>query len=96
MVSDSKMNQDIIALRKGMIAELETVNEYTKLLNECTDEGTKALFKSIINEELVHVGEFQYGIDRLCNCQKTNIEKGISEAKLTTGDVKESISLLEL
>lgn len=74
------MNKNVCALRKGMIAELDTVNEYLKLMHECDDEITKKIFKSIIEEELIHVGEFEAGIDRLCPTQKDKIMEGMIEA----------------
>lgn len=72
---------DIINLRKGMIAELDTVNVYTQLMEECKDAKVKELFADIIKEELVHVGEFQRGIDSLCPIQRECIEEGIEEAE---------------
>lgn len=73
------MNKNVCALRRGMIAELETVNEYAKLMADCDDEATKKIFKSIIEEELIHVGEFEAGIDRLCSLQKEKILEGLVE-----------------
>lgn len=87
MGGDSSLNIDVINLRKGMIAELDTVNEYVKMMDECTDEHAKEVFKSIIEEELVHVGEFEEAINRICPIQQIKITDGIMEAS-TIGDPK--------
>lgn len=72
--------KDICLLRKGMIAELETVNDYRKMQEECESEEAKQIFADIIDEELIHVGEFMATIDRLCPHQDQKISEGKKEA----------------
>ena len=82
------MVDDVCALRKGMIAELETVNDYKELMKDCTDHDVKRLFESIIGEELVHVGEFQYMIEKLCSFSKEKVQEGMKEAEeFTSADM---------
>lgn len=79
---------DVCALRKGMIAELDTVNQYKELMKDCKDPEVKRLFESIIGEELVHVGEFQYMVEKLCSFSKEKIQEGKEEAEaFTSGDM---------
>lgn len=72
---------DVCLLRKGMIGELETINTYKKLLDEATDAKTKKLFESIIEEEMVHVGEFQYLINYYCDLNRAKVAEGEEEAR---------------
>lgn len=76
------MNQIICALRKGQIAELETINEYRKLQACCKDnEKAYKIFDEIIDDELNHVGNFEEIIAILCPKTQEKINKGKIEAR---------------
>lgn len=51
--------------RISMIAELDAVNLYEKLALLATDKDLVEILKDIANEEKVHVGEFEYLLEKL-------------------------------
>lgn len=71
--------KDVCLLRKGLIGELETINTYRKLLLEAESEDVKKVFTSIIEEEMVHCGEFRAMIERLCSTTAMKEKEGFKE-----------------
>lgn len=51
--------------RISMISELDAVNLYESLALQATDKDLIDILKDIANEEKVHVGEFEYILEKL-------------------------------
>ena len=75
------MSKDACFMRQGMIDELDTVNKYRKMMLECESPECKKVFASIIEEEMVHVGEFQFMLEHLCSMSEDKINEGKEEAR---------------
>lgn len=75
------MSKDACFMRQGMIDELDTVNKYRKMMLECESPECKKLFASIIEEEMVHVGEFQFMLEHICTMSADKIIAGKEEAR---------------
>lgn len=72
---------DIQFLRESIIAEYTAILQYTRQMNETESPELKALYASIIQEEKVHVGEFQVALLKLDGEQETALEDGAKEAQ---------------
>jgi len=77
---------DVCMLRKGLIAEEETIIEYKKMMDMCETADAKKLFEDIIWEEEVHAGEFRYLIEKLCPTSMEKFEEGKREASELLAD----------
>ncbi len=68
------------ALRTGVIAELDAVNQYSIIAEATMDEPIKKIITDIMHEEQVHVGEFMKLIEKVCSCETDKYEQGKQEA----------------
>lgn len=68
-----------IAMAKIAEAELKTVCEYTKLVEEVDCPQCKRVIEDIIREEIVHVGEAMANLKRFRPDWKLALEEGEAE-----------------
>ena len=79
-ITPSVMNFDTLQkARQDLIGEIEAVIEYDTHIHSTNDVVAKKVWQSILNEELVHVGELLALINYLDPSQKEHVEKGLSE-----------------
>ena len=71
---------DVCMLRKGMIAEEDTIVQYKKMMDQCETAEAKKLFEDIIWEEARHSAEFRYLIEKMCPRSAEEYRKGEQEA----------------
>lgn len=68
-----------IAMAKIAEAELKTVSDYTKILDEVDCPQCKRVIEDIIREEMVHVGEALGNLKRFRPDWKSALEEGEKE-----------------
>lgn len=74
------MNFDTLQkARQDLMGEIQAVIEYDAHIHSTNDRMAKEIWKSIKNEELVHVGELLGLINYLDPSQKQFVQKGLSE-----------------
>jgi len=73
--------RDMAILRLSIIAELDAASLYEKLSLLTDNEDLKKVLLDVSNEEKVHVGEFQYLLDRIDEEYQAKEEEGQEEAK---------------
>ena len=69
-------------VRQDLIGEIQAVIEYDNHIHSARDELTRETWRSIRNEELVHIGELLGLLERLAPYQKYYIDKGIQEFEM--------------
>ena len=65
--------------REDLIGEIQAVITYDAHLNSTNDKIAKEVWRSIKNEELVHIGELLGLLNYLDPSQKQFIQKGLAE-----------------
>jgi len=80
--SNHKLTKEetIRAIREMIATELEAANLYQQLSDNITDKKTQEVLRSVANEELVHIGEFQKALFDLNPEEESYYNKGIKEA----------------
>ena len=79
-ITPPMMNFDTLQkARKDLIGEIEAVITYDAHIKSTNDIVAKKIWQSILNEELVHVGELLALINYLDPEQKQFVQKGYSE-----------------
>jgi len=68
------------ALRTGVMAELDAVNQYSIMAEAATDESVKKIITDIMQEEQVHVGEFMKLIEKINSPEIAQYKEGELEA----------------
>ena len=66
-------------VRKDLIGEMQAVIDYDSHIHSSREELARETWKSIRNEELVHIGELLALLEYLAPYQKYYIDKGIEE-----------------
>ena len=61
--------------------EYEAASRYREISSRCLDERAKKILNDIANEEIVHVGEFQFLLKKVFPEEQSEIEKGLIEAE---------------
>jgi rubrerythrin len=56
---------DAAIARLAMVAELDAANLYEQMIPQATDKDLKEILQDIANEEKVHVGEFEYILEKV-------------------------------
>lgn len=82
---DKKLSHDELlrAIRFMIAAEYEAVQMYGQIAEACADENAKKVIKSIIEEEVVHAGEFLKVLTILEPGEAGLYQKGMQEATET-------------
>jgi rubrerythrin len=57
--------RDAAIARLAMIAELDAANLYERMITLVQDNDLKEILQDVANEEKVHVGEFEYVLEKL-------------------------------
>lgn len=76
VMSDAKI---AVAIRSMIAAEFDAIKLYTEFLEAIENEQVKAVLASVIEEERVHVGEFQQLLFDLDPQEKELYDRGAAE-----------------
>jgi rubrerythrin len=77
----SEMIKDRQILRTVIIAELDTINLYERLLTHAKDERIKELLRLISREEKRHVAQLNTILLKFDEKQLTELEEGMKEVQ---------------
>jgi len=80
-------NRDKEILRMAIIAELDASNLYEQMSEIAIHPAVKKLLLDISKEEKVHVGEFEFLLERLDPEHEESEEEGKEEAEELTSDL---------
>lgn len=70
-----------IAIRSMIAAEFDAIKLYTEFMNAIDNEKVKQVLASVIEEERVHVGEFQSLLFMIDPMEKELYDKGAAEVQ---------------
>jgi rubrerythrin len=65
VASKKGKEKDVAIARLAMIAELDAANLYEQMIPQVADKDLKEILQDVANEEKVHVGEFEYVLEKL-------------------------------
>ncbi len=71
----------IRAIRFSIASEYEAIQLYEQLRDSTNDESCKKILEEVAEDERVHVGNFQYILEKLSPDDKSAIREGFEEAK---------------
>lgn len=74
-------NENVEAIRLGIIAELDAINLYMQLADRVSDEKIRSVFLDIANEEKTHMGEFLELLKRYDDEQAKRLINGSKEVE---------------
>jgi len=81
----NSLEKDAEMLRLAIIAELDAANLYKRMADESSIPEIAKVFRSVADEEIVHVGEFDYLLEKIDPTHDKNEDKGEDEAEELTG-----------
>jgi rubrerythrin len=92
---DKKLSHEELlrAIRFMVAAEYEAVQMYGQIAEACADENAKKVIESIIDEEVVHAGEFLKVLTTLEPKETALYQKGMQEAGETMKILAKKVAL---
>jgi len=83
MISDEKI------LRASIASELSAINLYQDLLSKANHEAVRAILMDIIDEEKVHVGEFELILSKFIDADNSDLQiEGAQEAEKVVSETE--------